>query len=687
MKYQINDIVFDEFKGRLIIDDEEVQLGNKSLKLLSYLILHKNTLVTRENLIDNVWQQDYVSSTTITNQIFVLRKLLRDNPKQPTFLKTVPQLGYEFIASVKPIHSKELPVTASDFSSSQEIVHTAIQSPLQKRYLFLGVGFLLVFIILYLNSAIKQDNSTLTSFNLVPVTHEKGQEWSPALSPDGNYLAYTHRKNAQNFWQIHFKDIKSNASVRLTNFPVDHFSPIWSPDGNTLYFTKGTDDYCSLWQADISLGFDAVTYQEITNCGDVSSMSPIAVDNQNEWLYFSKVINKTQFIITRYNLINGNEEPLSIPGNIGFDGYSLALSPDNQWLAFLRRTSSIKSQLVLLNLHTKDVDILIDFYQILLRLSWQRDSRYIWFMNEKNQSNRLNIFTKQIDKKTQFQHKTLAPYVSNENNYIVDGDFFLSEVISFDYALPSGDNNYTVDISSSFSDYDPTPNSDLSATAFTSMRSGIQQIWIKEAEKLKQLTHFDFPTVVSDKQISPSDEKILFLKNKKLHIIDIDSQQITAHYPDLRAQSPIWSCDGNSIFVVFKENDNQNLYRLNSNSLAKEKLLSDITNIKQDCSTLKLYVMKSSQRKLFEFLPSTFDLIETGINEDITFSRNWAVQNNEFILLKDNKLTKTSLFTLNKKAIKLPLGSFKYFQLANSRIFLSRRLINETSIKQIVQIK
>ena len=134
-------------------------------------------------------------------------------------------------------------------------------------------------------------------------------------------------------------------------------------------------------------------------------------------------------------------------------------------------------------------------------------------------------------------------------------------------------------------------------------------------------------------------------------------------------------------------NDSQNLYRLSSNGLIKEKLFSDITSVKQDCSTQKLYVMKSSQRKLFEFLPNTFDLIETGINEEITFSRNWAVQNNEFIFLKDNKLTKTSLFTLNKKAIKLPLGSFKYFQLANSRIFLSRRLINETSIKQIVEVK
>lgn len=546
---------------------------------------------------------------------------------------------------------------------------------------------MLAFVALYLNSTTKQDNSILQPFNLVPVTHERGQEWSPALSPDGNYLAYTHRENAQDFWQIHLKDIKKNHSFELTNEAVKHFSPVWSSDGNTLYFTKGGNDFCTIWQADISLGFDNVTYQKITSCGDLSSMSPIAVDKHNEWLYFSKIINKSQFIITRYNLINGIEEPLSIPGKVGFGDYSLALSPDNQWLAFLRNKSTVERQLVLLNLHTKELDVLFDFYQVLFRLSWQRDSHHIWFLNEKNQSNKFNIFTKQIEKTYQFHHKALAPYNSQKSNYIIDGGFFLSEIISFDFESTLGHENYTVDISSSFSDYAPAPSSDLSTLAFTSRRSGIQQVWIKEAEQLKQLTHFDLPNVISEKHLSPSDEQILFLKNQKLHIIDIDSQRISNPFPDLLAKSPIWSCDGESIFVVFEENDSQNLYRLNTNSLVKEKLHSDITSIKQDCSTQRLYVMQPSQGKLFQFLPRRLELINTGINEYAAFSRNWAVQSGEFVLLKDNQLTTTSLFTLDKKAIKLPQGSFKHFQFANNRLFLSRRLFKETSIKQIVEIQ
>lgn len=665
-------MIFDDFKGCIIVDSKEVQFGRKSHQLLSYFIQHKSTLVTRDNLIDNVWQQDYVSNSTITNQIFELRKLLNDNPKRPTFLKTIPQLGYEFIASVTPIYPKE---NAS----------IAILPSLKKRYLFLCICLLLTFVSFYLNSTSKQDSPNLTPFNLVPITYEKGQEWSPALSPDGNYLAYTHRKSAQDFWQIHLKDIKSNTSIQLTNSQVDHFTPIWSPDGNTIYLTKGGDESCSIWQTDISLGFEYLTYRKITDCGDLSSMSPIAVDKQNEWLYFSKIINKKLFVITRYNLINGIEEPLSIPGKIGFGDYSLALSPDNQWLAFFRRTSTVRNQLMLLNLHTKEVDVLFHFYQVLFRLSWQKDSQHILFLNEKNQLNLFNIFTKETNKRYQFQSKALAPYDSHENNYIIDGGFFLSEVISFDFTLPSDDENYRVDISSSFSDYAPTPNSDLSTIAFTSRRSGSQQIWIKEGEKLKQLTHFDLPSVISEKNISPSDEQILFLKNQKLHIINIDSQKINTLYPELLAKSPVWSCDGNFIFVVFEENDSQNLYRLSTNSLVKERLLSDITSIKQDCSTHKLYAMQSSQRKVFEFRPDTLDLIYTGINDYAEFSRNWAVQNDNIVFLKDNKLTMTSLITLDKKAIKLPQGSFKYFQLANNRIFLSRRMFNETSIKQIIE--
>jgi Tol biopolymer transport system component len=473
----------------------------------------------------------------------------------------------------------------------------------------------------------------------------------------------------------------------LTDEPIKHFSPIWSPDGNTLYFTKGADNFCSIWQTDISLGFKNITYQKITDCGDLSSMSPIAVDKQNEWLYFSKIVNKKQFVITRYNLVNGIEEPLSIPGSIGFGDYSISLSPDNQWLAFVRNTSTIKKQLVLLNLHTKEIDILSDFYQVLFKLSWERDSHHIWFLNEKNQSNRLNIFTKQIDKTYQFQHKALAPYNNHKSNYIIDGGFFLSEIVSFDFASPLNDKNYTVDISSSFSDYAPAPNNDLTAIAFTSKRSGIQQIWIKEVDELKQLTNFNLPSVISEKHVSPSGEQILFLKNQKLHIIDIDSQQISDYFSTILAKSPIWSCDGNSIFVVFEENDSENLYRLNTNHGVKEKLFSDIISIKQDCSTQKLYVMQSSQKKVFQLRSDTLDLIDTGITEHTTFPRNWSVQNDEFILLRENKLTKTSLTTLDTKAIKLPQGAFKYFQFTNNRIFLSRRLFKETSIKQIVEVQ
>jgi len=114
---------------------------------------------------------------------------------------------------------------------------------------------------------------------------------------------------------------------------------------------------------------------------------------------------------------------------------------------------------------------------------------------------------------------------------------------------------------------------------------------------------------------------------------------------------------------------------------------SDITGIKQDCATGKLYVMQSSHRKVFHFSLGDLDLIETGINEYAAFSRNWAVENDEFILLQDNRLTKTSLITLDNQPIKLPQGSFQYFQLKNNHIFLSRRLFKETSIKQIVEIK
>ena len=63
---------------RQIISDGivEKELEPLLFKILSYLILNQSTIITRQNLIDDVWCQSYVDDNAINRAISELRKII-----------------------------------------------------------------------------------------------------------------------------------------------------------------------------------------------------------------------------------------------------------------------------------------------------------------------------------------------------------------------------------------------------------------------------------------------------------------------------------------------------------------------------------------------------------------------------------------------------------------------------------
>jgi two-component system alkaline phosphatase synthesis response regulator PhoP len=87
-----------DFESSLIRKNgEPVTLALKEIQLLRYLIDHRGTVVTREELLQHVWEyQSDVSSRTIDVHVAWLRQKLEDNPQNPQFIHTVRGQGYRF---------------------------------------------------------------------------------------------------------------------------------------------------------------------------------------------------------------------------------------------------------------------------------------------------------------------------------------------------------------------------------------------------------------------------------------------------------------------------------------------------------------------------------------------------------------------------------------------------------------
>ena len=87
-------IKLDESTMSVILRDERINLKAKEFALLKCLYEHKNTIVTKDTLFDEVWGDTFYSDGTLNVHIRKLREKLEQDPNNPGFIKTIWGTGY-----------------------------------------------------------------------------------------------------------------------------------------------------------------------------------------------------------------------------------------------------------------------------------------------------------------------------------------------------------------------------------------------------------------------------------------------------------------------------------------------------------------------------------------------------------------------------------------------------------------
>jgi two-component system alkaline phosphatase synthesis response regulator PhoP len=97
--FEFGDVAVDFEQGDVRKGGNAVALAAKELDLLRYLVNHRGKVVSREELLEGVWEyQPGVSSRTIDVHVAWLRQKLEDNPANPKHIHTVRGVGYRFSA-------------------------------------------------------------------------------------------------------------------------------------------------------------------------------------------------------------------------------------------------------------------------------------------------------------------------------------------------------------------------------------------------------------------------------------------------------------------------------------------------------------------------------------------------------------------------------------------------------------
>jgi len=96
--YTFDDVAVDFAKMELTRKGEVVAFTPQEFKVLRYFVRNPERVVSRDELLNEVWRYNgYPSTRTVDNHMVKLRRKLEDDPSNPTHFRTVAGAGYRFV--------------------------------------------------------------------------------------------------------------------------------------------------------------------------------------------------------------------------------------------------------------------------------------------------------------------------------------------------------------------------------------------------------------------------------------------------------------------------------------------------------------------------------------------------------------------------------------------------------------
>ncbi len=95
--FEFGDTKIDARSFKVLKGKETIDLSEREIRLLQYFFLHPNEVLSRDQLLNEVWGIDYYGTTrTLDQHIAQLRKKIEHDPSKPRLIKTVHRVGYRY---------------------------------------------------------------------------------------------------------------------------------------------------------------------------------------------------------------------------------------------------------------------------------------------------------------------------------------------------------------------------------------------------------------------------------------------------------------------------------------------------------------------------------------------------------------------------------------------------------------
>jgi DNA-binding winged helix-turn-helix (wHTH) protein/Tol biopolymer transport system component len=569
MRFITGDWIADTTENTIInvITQEETKLEPIMLRALSFFAVNSNKTVSHQELIDSIWHGRVVTEHVVYRVVKVLRQALAPDDKT-AYIKTIPKYGYKYVASFQEL---EPTVETSVGIDTNKISPNSVTAKKPKKLLYLVCG--IVFFIVSAAIMQNQQEDEITQFNTIkPLTTITGVEKNPVYLNAINQLFFTYQLDQYHPANVFKKHLSTGITERLTNNNATEDNLTASLDASLIAFTRSDLDTCDVILLSKT---DTGSYKESTlfECNTLyTESSDLQLTNDGKKLYYIYVTAGTHQIFSHSIATGKKTQVTKLNQNESLGEFSLALSSDNSQLAFIRRPSWGRSEIGIIDTKTNKEKVVYTINQYIDSLAWSADNKLLYYIDREQYVNALSIKNETSSTVLKGLEPNLRKVYSSplSNSVIIEKyDNYTGKGI---WQVPNPlISNTTIEdkliISSEELDVYPSYANNYDRIAFVSLRTGSQQIWIKELNgEERRVTNFTDGRSVDNLNWSLDDTLLLSSRKNEIYAINaITGEKTTYLSQDTGANygHATWSANGEHIYFASDMSGDRQIYSLN----------------------------------------------------------------------------------------------------------------------------
>lgn len=398
--FKFADVEVREWEFLFVEAGKTTPVEPKAFRVLLFLLQNPERLVTKDELIEAVWKDCSVSDNSLTKSIATLRRLLKDDVREPRYIATVQTVGYRFICKVTVtedpgtgMNPPEILRSANDSAAPPppQMRGTPMQR-VWRRFAIPGtfaLAFLILAVALFVGRShlghshgLFPANPTDPSAHIqfLPILSVPGRVTDPAISPDGKEMAFVWDGQNPVRGDVYIHLIGGEKPLRLTHTESGFNCCVtWSPDGRQVAFGRCDDSGGSVFTVSALGGPE----RKVTTVACTQEMGtagwPVWTRDGTALVIADQCAPKGAISIVLFSLATGEKHCLTHPENGDLGDSSPVLSPDGSTIAFIRRHAITEDEICTVPLQGGRTRVIASEGESIWGLMWSSDGRRLVF--------------------------------------------------------------------------------------------------------------------------------------------------------------------------------------------------------------------------------------------------------------------------------------------------------------------